>query len=57
LARLDLVRTLRDLGLALPTIRRVPDREVSVREIAAVPAEALDVKITTLRYAGPCFEL
>ncbi|MET9338272.1 MerR family transcriptional regulator [Nonomuraea sp. NPDC003804] len=48
-ARLDLVRTLRDLGLDLPTIRRVVDREVSLPEVAATHAEALAVQIRTLR--------
>ncbi|MGW4898132.1 MerR family transcriptional regulator [Kitasatospora sp. NPDC004240] len=49
LARLDLVRTLRDLGLDLPTIRRVVEREVSLPEVAAAHAEALAVQIATLR--------
>ncbi|MEQ4721577.1 MerR family transcriptional regulator [Nonomuraea sp. B19D2] len=48
-ARLELVRTLRDLGLDLPTIRRVVDREVSLAEVAAAHAEALAVQIRTLR--------
>jgi DNA-binding transcriptional MerR regulator len=48
-ARLDLVRTLRDLGLDLPTIRKVLDREVSLPEVAAAHAEALAVQIRTLR--------
>ena len=48
-ARLDLVRTLRDLGLDLPTIRKVLDREVSLSEVAAAHAEALAVQIRTLR--------
>jgi DNA-binding transcriptional MerR regulator len=48
-ARLDLVRTLRDLGLDLATIRRVLDREVSLPEVAAAHAEALDVEIRVLR--------
>ncbi|WP_369144716.1 MerR family transcriptional regulator [Streptomyces sp. R44] len=48
-ARLELVRTLRDLGIDLPTVRRVLDREVSLPEVAAVHAEALDVQIRTLR--------
>ncbi|MFD7033451.1 MerR family transcriptional regulator [Streptomyces sp. NPDC059917] len=49
LARLDLVRTLRDLGIDLAVIRRVLDREVSVPEVAAAHADALDVQIRTLR--------
>ncbi|MFB7669014.1 MerR family transcriptional regulator [Kitasatospora sp. NPDC056138] len=48
-ARLDLVRTLRDLGLDLATIRKVVDREVSLPEVAAAHAEALDVQIRILR--------
>ncbi|MFE2146587.1 MerR family transcriptional regulator [Streptomyces sp. NPDC059456] len=47
--RLDLARTLRDLGLDLATIRRVLDREASVPEVAAAHADALDVQIRTLR--------
>lgn len=48
-ARLDLVRTLRDLGLDLPTIRKVVDREISLPRLAAAHAEALEVQIRTLR--------
>ncbi|GAB3986080.1 MerR family transcriptional regulator [Actinoallomurus acanthiterrae] len=48
-ARLDLVRTLRDLGLDLPTIRRVVDRELSLPEVAAAHADALAVQIRVLR--------
>jgi len=48
-ARLDLVRTLRDLGLDLATIRKVVDREISLAEVAAAHAEALAVQIRTLR--------
>ena len=49
LARLDLVRTLRDLGVDLATIQRVLAREVSVTEVAAAHAEAVDVQIRALR--------
>lgn len=49
LARLDLVRTLRDLGLDLAVIRQVLDREVSVPEVAAAHADALEVQIRALR--------
>ncbi|WP_446215076.1 MerR family transcriptional regulator [Micromonospora sp. IBHARD004] len=49
LARLELVRTLRDLGLDLTTIRKVVDREVTLAEVAAAHAEALAVQIRTLR--------
>jgi DNA-binding transcriptional MerR regulator len=48
-ARLDLVRTLRELGLDLPTIRKVVDREISLPEVAAAHAEALAVQIRMLR--------
>ncbi|GGX55247.1 MerR family transcriptional regulator [Streptomyces noursei] len=48
-ARLDLVRTLRDLGLDLPTIRKVVDREISLPEVAAAHAEALAMQIRLLR--------
>ncbi|MGW4305945.1 MerR family transcriptional regulator [Streptomyces californicus] len=48
-ARLDLVRTLRELGLDLPTIRKVVDRELSLPEVAAAHAEALTVQIRVLR--------
>jgi DNA-binding transcriptional MerR regulator len=40
LARLDLIRTLRALGVDLATIGRVLDREISVAEVAAAHAEA-----------------
>jgi DNA-binding transcriptional MerR regulator len=48
-ARLDLVRTLRKLGLDLPTICKVVDRELSLSEVAAAHAEALAVQIRVLR--------
>jgi DNA-binding transcriptional MerR regulator len=48
-ARLELVRTLRELGLDLDTIRRVADRESTLAEVAAAHTEALDVRIRTLR--------
>jgi DNA-binding transcriptional MerR regulator len=47
--RLGLVRTLRDLGIDLPTIRKVLDREVSVTSVAAAHAAALDIQIRGLR--------
>jgi DNA-binding transcriptional MerR regulator len=48
-ARLDLVRTLRDLGLDLSTIRRVVDRQIPLAQVAAAHAEALAVQIRVLR--------
>jgi DNA-binding transcriptional MerR regulator len=49
LARLGLVRTLRDLGVDLTTIRRVLEREVSVADVAAAHAAAIDAQIRVLR--------
>ncbi|MGN9810492.1 MerR family transcriptional regulator [Micromonospora sp. BQ11] len=49
LARLDLVRTLRELGLDLSTVRKVVDRDIPLSEVAAAHAEALTVQIRTLR--------
>ncbi|GAA1872158.1 MerR family transcriptional regulator [Asanoa iriomotensis] len=48
-ARLDLVRTLRELGLDLATIRRVLADELTVAQAAARHADALDVQIRVLR--------
>ncbi|MFD7429528.1 MerR family transcriptional regulator [Streptomyces sp. NPDC059818] len=48
-ARLDLVRTLRDLGVDLASIRKVMDRELALSEVAAAHADALDVQIRILR--------
>ncbi|MFD0339119.1 MerR family transcriptional regulator [Streptomyces sp. NPDC127117] len=49
LLRLELLRTLRELGIDLATIRRVLDRELSVAEAAAAHADALDVQIRVLQ--------
>jgi DNA-binding transcriptional MerR regulator len=48
-ARVELVRTLRELGVDLPTIRRVLDRELSVTGVARAHAAALDAQIRVLR--------
>jgi DNA-binding transcriptional MerR regulator len=48
-ARLDLVRTLRELDVDLPAIRKVVNRELSLPAVAAAHAEALDVQIRILR--------
>ncbi|WP_404868612.1 MerR family transcriptional regulator [Kitasatospora griseola] len=48
-ARLQLVRTLRELGLDLGAVRRLLDRESTVGEVARAHADALDVQIRTLR--------
>ncbi len=47
--RLELIRTLRELGIDLATVRRVLAREVDISEVAALHAEALDAQIRTLR--------
>ena len=47
--RLGLVRTLRELGIDLPAVRRVLQREVAVPDVAAAHAEALEVRIRSLR--------
>ncbi|ADJ50659.1 MerR family transcriptional regulator [Amycolatopsis mediterranei S699] len=49
LARLDLVRTLRELGLGLAVIRRIVDGEAIVADVAARHAEALETEIRVLR--------
>lgn len=48
-ARLDLVRTLRELGLDLDAVRRVLDRQTTVRDVARAHVRALDAEIRTLR--------
>ncbi|MFC8045240.1 MerR family transcriptional regulator [Nocardia sp. NPDC057353] len=48
-ARLDLVRTLRELGLDLPTVRKVLLRQATVADVAAAHVRALDAEIRTLR--------
>ncbi|MGW1894747.1 MerR family transcriptional regulator [Streptomyces sp. NPDC002004] len=49
LARLALVRTLRELGLGLDVIRRVVEQELTLGEVAAEHAAALDAQISILR--------
>ena len=48
-ARLDLVRTLRELGLDLATIQQVLNREVAVADIANAHAEVPAVQIRSLQ--------
>ncbi|MFY1619999.1 MerR family transcriptional regulator [Micromonospora sp. WMMD736] len=48
-AQLELVRTLRELGVDLAAIRRVVDRQVPLHEVAATHAEALAAQIRVLR--------
>ncbi|MFC1232719.1 MerR family transcriptional regulator [Streptomyces sp. Sce081] len=49
LLRLELLCTLRELGMDLDTIQRVLDRELSVAEVAAAHAGAMDVQIRVLQ--------
>ncbi|MFJ7211514.1 MerR family transcriptional regulator [Amycolatopsis sp. NPDC098790] len=49
LARLDVIRVLRDLGVDLATIRQVVDGETTVAEVAAEHAAAVEVQIGVLR--------
>ncbi|QEV21031.1 MerR family transcriptional regulator [Streptomyces alboniger] len=49
IARVELVRTLRELGIDLATIRKVMDREALLTDVAATHADALDVQIRVLR--------
>ena len=48
-ARLELVTTLRELGVSLASVRRVLDGQVTAAEVAAVHLEALDTEIRVLR--------
>ncbi|WP_055478227.1 MerR family transcriptional regulator [Sphaerimonospora mesophila] len=48
-ARLDLIRTLRELGLDLPTVKRVLARQATVAEVARAHVAALDAEIRILR--------
>jgi DNA-binding transcriptional MerR regulator len=48
-ARIDLVRTLRELGFGLDVVQAVLSRSATVAEMAAVHVAALDVQIRTLR--------
>lgn len=48
-ARLELVRTLRELGIGLAVVRRLLARELSLPDVAATHARALDVQIRILQ--------
>jgi DNA-binding transcriptional MerR regulator len=48
LARLELVRTLRELGLDIPTARGVAARQASLEAVAAAQADATDAHIRQL---------
>ncbi|GAA2097457.1 MerR family transcriptional regulator [Kitasatospora saccharophila] len=48
LARLELVRTLRELGLGLDAVRRVLERQETLARVARAHADAIDLRIRTL---------
>lgn len=48
-ARVELVKTLRDLGIGLATVRRVVDRQVVLADVAKVHADGLAIQINTLQ--------
>ncbi|WBB67055.1 MerR family transcriptional regulator [Micromonospora sp. WMMD812] len=48
-ARLELLRSLRELGIGLDDVRRILNRQTSVREVAQAHVRALDAEIQTLR--------
>ena len=48
-ARLDLVRTLRELGLGLDEVRLVLEKRSSVADVAAAHVAAIDARIRVLR--------
>lgn len=48
-ARLTLVRTLRDLGLDLTSVRGVLDRDLTLRQVAETHADAMAVQIRMLQ--------
>lgn len=48
-ARLDLVRTLRELGLGLPAVRELLARRRTVADVAAEHVRALDAELRVLR--------
>jgi DNA-binding transcriptional MerR regulator len=48
-ARLELIRTLRELGLSLAEVRRVLAHETTLAAVAAVHVRALDAQIRALR--------
>src|SRR5215831_19150898 len=48
LTRLELIRTLREIGPDLPVIKKVLAREVNLADVAAAHADALESQIRTL---------
>jgi DNA-binding transcriptional MerR regulator len=49
LARLELIRALRELGASLPDVERVLVRELDVLELVALQLEAVDAQLRVLR--------
>ncbi|WP_405138753.1 MerR family transcriptional regulator [Nocardia sp. NBC_01388] len=47
--RLDLIRTLRELGLGLETVRQILDNQLTLSDVAATHVRALEAEIRTLR--------
>jgi DNA-binding transcriptional MerR regulator len=56
-ARLELVRTLRELGVGLAEVQRVLDEQTTVAEVAAAHVRALDAQIRTLGLRRGCSPL
>ncbi|MGI8873699.1 MAG: MerR family transcriptional regulator [Egibacteraceae bacterium] len=50
-ARLELIRTLREVGFGLPTIRALLDRDLPVQEAIDLQLRAVDLQLRTLRAA------
>ncbi|MEV6715238.1 MerR family transcriptional regulator [Lentzea sp. NPDC051208] len=48
-ARVELIRTLRELGLGLDDVRRVLERKATVAEVAAAHVAAIDTQIRALK--------
>ncbi|MEV1330646.1 MerR family transcriptional regulator [Micromonospora costi] len=48
-ARLELLRSLRELGIGLDDVRRILDRQATVTDVARAHVRALDAEIRTLR--------
>ncbi|MYR40944.1 MerR family transcriptional regulator [Streptomyces sp. SID5910] len=48
-ARLELIRTLRELGLGLADVRRILSGETTVAQVAAAHVSALDAQISSLK--------
>src|SRR5579863_857338 len=49
LARLELIRALRDLGFDIAAARRVADHQASLEEVARAHVEAVDARIRQLK--------